>query len=244
MFAWERELKEFEKGCVFVGRYLGNVFFSEGDTEGEKIGRRSHDDYGAEMSGTCGNHQWSRSVVEIREIKAEAASLATEKRDLRHIQQHASRDVGVRQDHLEKIKKMAESPFKCWDKVEVKMLDEGEFQGGTYGGVIMGIWLHRYEIKLTTLTDSATGRPMRVSCGWGALQPVPPRVLVEYKPFDMVEVWYKRGWWPVTVLKVTDQKQCIVKISEEVQLFVESLVIAVLQALVGVRKKCNKNVRN
>ncbi|KAI3740700.1 hypothetical protein L2E82_31171 [Cichorium intybus] len=116
---------------------------------------------------------------------------------------------------------MAESPFKRWDKVEVKMLEEGEFQGGTYGGIIEGIWLHRYEIMLTTLNDSVTVRPMKVSCGWGVLQPVPPRVLVDFKPFDMVEVWYKRGWWPVTVLRVTNQKQYVVKISEELQLFVD-----------------------
>lgn len=61
--------------------------------------------------------------------------------------------------------KMARRPFNRDDKVEVKM-QEGEFAGGVYGGVITGVWNHRYEVRLTTLTDGGTGGPMKVHVGF------------------------------------------------------------------------------
>ncbi|KAI3494741.1 hypothetical protein L1887_40446 [Cichorium endivia] len=76
---------------------------------------------------------------------------------------------------------MAQRPYNRGDKVEVKMR-EGEYAGGTYGGVIMAVWNHWYE-------------------------PVPPRILVEYKQFDLVEVWHKRGWWPAVIISTTPQNQ-------------------------------------
>ncbi|KAI3494530.1 hypothetical protein L1887_40726 [Cichorium endivia] len=80
----------------------------------------------------------------------------------------------------------ARRPFNRDEKVEVKMQD-GEFAGAMYRGVIKGVWNHRYEVKMTTLTDGATGGPLNVHVEFPFLQPVPPNVLVEFKQFDFVE---------------------------------------------------------
>ncbi|KAI3510083.1 hypothetical protein L1887_25610 [Cichorium endivia] len=56
---------------------------------------------------------------------------------------------------------MAQPSFNRWNKVEIK-LHEGEFVGGIYSGMIVGVWNHRYEVRLTTLTDGETGGPMVV----------------------------------------------------------------------------------
>ncbi|KAI3690611.1 hypothetical protein L2E82_48740 [Cichorium intybus] len=50
-------------------------------------------------------------------------------------------------------------------------------------------------VKLDSLSNPATGEPMDVTVKFGALRPVPPTVLVEYKEFDNVDVWNHHGWW-------------------------------------------------
>ncbi|KAI3700356.1 hypothetical protein L2E82_44982 [Cichorium intybus] len=114
--------------------------------------------------------------------------------------------------------KMAERPFNRWDKVEVK-LSEGEFAGGIYGGVIIRVWSQRYVVRLTTLTDGETGRPLVVHVGFATLQPVPPKVLVEFKQFDLVEVWYRRGWWPTAIARMTAHNQFHVILADGTRLF-------------------------
>ncbi|KAI3503850.1 hypothetical protein L1887_32305 [Cichorium endivia] len=77
-------------------------------------------------------------------------------------------------------------PFNRDEKVEVRMQD-GEFAGAVYGGVIKSVWNHRYEVKMTTLTDGATGGPLNVHVELSYLQPVPPKCL------DEVEVKLTQG---------------------------------------------------
>lgn len=122
----------------------------------------------------------------------------------------------------------ARRPFNRDEKVEVKM-QEGEFAGGVYGGVIEGVWSHMYEVKMTTLTDGMTGGPLTVHVGFPFLQPVPPKVMVEYKQFDLVEVWYRRGWWPAAIARSTAFNQFHVMLVDGTRLFVDESELRIHQ---------------
>lgn len=122
----------------------------------------------------------------------------------------------------------ARRPFNRDEKVEVKM-QEGEFAGGVYGGVIEGVWSHMYEVKMTTLTDGMTGGPLTVHVGFPFLQPVPPKVMVEYKQFDLVEVWYRRGWWPAAIARSTSFNQFHVMLVDGTRLFVDESELRIHQ---------------
>ncbi|KAI3510705.1 hypothetical protein L1887_17838 [Cichorium endivia] len=115
---------------------------------------------------------------------------------------------------------MAQRPYNRYDKVEVKM-QEGEYAGGVYGGVATEVWNHRYEVKMTTLLGGETGGPMTVHTSYPFLQPVPPNILVKYKQFDLVEVWHRRGWWPVAISHTTAHNQYHVMLVDGTRLFVD-----------------------
>lgn len=108
-------------------------------------------------------------------------------------------------------------------------MQEGEFAGGVYGGVITGVWNHRYEVRLTTLTDGGTGGPMKVHVGFPFLQPVPPKILVEFKQFDLVEVWYRRGWWSAAISRTTAYNQFHVMLVDGTRLFVDESELRIHQ---------------
>ncbi|KAI3503856.1 hypothetical protein L1887_32311 [Cichorium endivia] len=122
----------------------------------------------------------------------------------------------------------ARRPFNLDEKVEVRMQD-GEFAGAVYGGVIKSVWNHRYEVKMTTLTDGASGGPLNVHVEFSYLQPVPPKVLVEFKQFDFVEVWYRRGWWPAAIVRKTPFNQFHVILVDGTRLFVDESELRIHQ---------------
>ncbi|KAI3493584.1 hypothetical protein L1887_40786 [Cichorium endivia] len=147
-------------------------------------------------------------------------------------------------------------PFSQDEKVGVRMQD-GEFAGAVYGGVIKSVWNNRYEVKMTTLTDGSTGGPLSVhidytylqpyevkmttltdgSTGgplsvhvdYAYLQPVPPKVLVEFKQYDFVEVWYRRGWWPAAISRKTPFNQFHVVLVDGTRLFVDESELRIHQ---------------
>ncbi|KAI3780093.1 hypothetical protein L2E82_09980 [Cichorium intybus] len=124
---------------------------------------------------------------------------------------------------------MTQRLYNRYDKVEVKM-QEGEFAGGTYGGVVTEVWNHRYEVRLTTLTDGETGGPLTVHVGYPYFQPVPPKILVEYKQFDVVDVWYRKGWWPAAISRTTAHDQYHVLLADGTQLFVDESELCIQQS--------------
>ncbi|KAI3790990.1 hypothetical protein L2E82_04483 [Cichorium intybus] len=124
---------------------------------------------------------------------------------------------------------MAQRPYNRGDKVEVKMR-EGEYAGGTYGGVVMAVWNHWYEVKMTTLKDSDGDGPLTIHTSYPYLQPVPPKILVEYKQFDLVEVWHKRGWWPAVIIRTTPHDQFLVGLADESRLFVDECEVRIHQS--------------
>ncbi|KAI3505848.1 hypothetical protein L1887_28148 [Cichorium endivia] len=112
-------------------------------------------------------------------------------------------------------------PFSRDEKVEVRM-QEGEFAGAVYGGVIKSCacrlcisstsasedfadgfyeriitktWKRRCEVQLRCLPDNTTGKMMIVRVKYGFLCPIPPTVVVEYKVGDYVDAWDRQGWW-------------------------------------------------
>ncbi|KAI3496679.1 hypothetical protein L1887_39050 [Cichorium endivia] len=119
-------------------------------------------------------------------------------------------------------------PFSRDEKVEVKMQD-GEFASVVYEGVIKSVWNHRYEVKMTILTDGSTGGPLHVHVDFAYLQPVPPRVLVEFKQYDFVEVWYRRGWWPAVISRKTPFNQFHVVLVDGTRLFVDESELRIHQ---------------
>ncbi|KAI3510718.1 hypothetical protein L1887_17851 [Cichorium endivia] len=123
-------------------------------------------------------------------------------------------------------------PFSRDEKVEVRMQD-GEFAGAVYGGVIKSVWNHRYEVKMTTLTDGSTGGPLNVHVDFAYLQPVPPKLLVEFKQYDFVEVWYRRGWWPAAISRKTPFNQFHVVLVDGTRLFVDESELRIHQRASG-----------
>ncbi|KAI3503836.1 hypothetical protein L1887_32290 [Cichorium endivia] len=119
-------------------------------------------------------------------------------------------------------------PFSRDEKVEVRMQD-GEFAGAVYGGVIKSVWNHRCEVKMTTLTDGSTGGPLNVHVDFAYLQPVPPKVLVEFKQYDFMEVWYRRGWWPAAISRKTPFNQFHVVLVDGTRLFVDESELRIHQ---------------
>ncbi|KAI3510713.1 hypothetical protein L1887_17846 [Cichorium endivia] len=128
-------------------------------------------------------------------------------------------------------------PFSRDEKVEVRMQD-GEFAGAVYGGVIKSVWNHCYEVKMTTLTDGSTGGPLNVHVDFAYLQPVPPKLLVEFKQYDFMEVWYRRGWWPAAISRKTPFNQFHVVLVDGTRLFVDESELRIHQRRCEVQLRC------
>ncbi|KAI3700058.1 hypothetical protein L2E82_44673 [Cichorium intybus] len=74
---------------------------------------------------------------------------------------------------------------------------------------------------MTTLNDGENGGPLTVHTSYPYLQPVPPKILVEYKQFDLVEVWHRRGWWPAVITRTTPHSQYHVGLADGTRLFMD-----------------------
>ncbi|KAI3779272.1 hypothetical protein L2E82_08917 [Cichorium intybus] len=124
---------------------------------------------------------------------------------------------------------MARRPYNRFDKVEVRM-QEGDYSGGIYGGVVTRVWNHQYEVRMTTLNGGDGGGPLTVHTSYPFLQPVPPRIMVEYKQFDLVEVWHRRGCWPAVITRATPHNQFHKGLADGTRLFVDESELRIYQA--------------